>query len=36
MDETVERVVEREGVGLLADESSALFEAQMTNVFAEK
>jgi len=36
MDETVECVVEREGVGLLANEASAFFKAQMTDVSAEK
>jgi hypothetical protein len=36
MDETVECVVEGEGVGLLADESGAFFEAEVADILAEK
>jgi hypothetical protein len=32
MDETVECVVEGDGVGLLADESGALFEAEVADI----
>jgi hypothetical protein len=36
MDEAVERVVEREGVGLLANEASAFFKAQMADILSKK
>ena len=36
MDEAVECVVEGEGVGLLADESGAFFEAEVADILAEK
>ena len=36
MDEAVECVVEGDGVGLLADESGAFFEAKVADILAEK
>jgi hypothetical protein len=36
MDQAVERVMKRNGVGLLANETRPVFEAEVANVVAKK
>jgi hypothetical protein len=36
MDEAVERVVKRDGIGLLANETRTVLEAEMANIVAKK
>ncbi len=36
MDETVERMMQRKGVGLLADQIGTIFEAQVANIISQQ
>jgi hypothetical protein len=36
MDEAVERVMKRDGIGLLANEAGPVFEAEMADIVAKK
>jgi len=36
MDEAIERMMKRDGIGLLADETGSVFEAEVADIVAKK